>query len=139
MQILRIEDPETHEALDLKEITIKTHAKAAESAPKKESAEPKENIPVTTDSSTPVEMESQQGKREDQSESPSADVNKKVSDEEPKDNADEEVSILSMHYCYATIKPACKLFYHSMDVTLRCGHEKKTMSGDLRFHIALTS
>ena len=125
MQILRIEDPETHEALDLKEITSKTHAKAAESAPKKESTESKENTPATTESSTPVEAEGRQDKKEDQSESPSADVDEKVSDEEVKDNAQDEVSILSTYYCHATIKPACKLFYYSMDVTLRCGYERK--------------
>jgi hypothetical protein len=120
LQILRIEDPETHEALDLKEITIKTHAKAAEIAPKKESAEPKENIPVTTDSSTPVEVEGQQDKKEDQSESPSADIDKKVSNEEPKDNAAEEGTEIKTRISYTrefmlSLRPKCKSLPPSLE------------------------
>jgi len=125
LQILRIEDPETHEALDLKEITIKTHTKAAENSPTKESTEPKEQVPAKTDSSTQGEEEVQPDFVKDQSESLITDVDKEVSNEESKDKAEVKVCILSTCCCYATIKPACKLFDLSMDVTLRCGHETR--------------
>lgn len=114
MQILRIEDPETHEALDLKEITIKTHAKAVENVSKKESNEPTEQLLAKTEPSTPVEEVGQQDSMEDftkdQPESFSTDVGKKVSDEEGKNDVEVKVCILSTYCCYATIKPACKLF-----------------------------